>query len=1234
VFDPIRIYDKPSVILTQLGNGIATTDSVRRTLLDPAALSPRERQSYLEGLKKSTGDNPVVDTVLDVVGNPLTWLAFVAGGAMATKNFARSGRMFTGGIKSAGYGEWAKSKWPFLRGIRALSAAQELHNTPIPALLEGLPGQMQATQAELSGYVTPALEKVLEGVSRRHNVKVTSLDPSMAPNAAVEQELEVIRRAMQSKLAGLDVEGASKYVSGLKPMRYEVMTTWRDSKGELKREWIDVGSAEEFKKFERAVADNENNALFHRNEKGVMEWGPFMDRTRHDSQSTQDKHEGKYRGFQVVDPDTLVRGDSPMHSGLDIEYVTMPRGRMVGDVALLNQDVAKYGLGELIDGIKKLKTATKSKIFGDEEHFKRTGEFVPDNDKILRVARGSITEMEKMGVIGKDGRLNYDSAAIVNSLLTEEVAGALVEYSNKYPGRGMTANEIQQLLVDTYKIMLDDPHYMPRNTTTSFQDVGGSRVEVEPSSFSRPGSYVEGFNKSVKPGPSTRMRVRESIPIDPHDLDALAERYGETPELRDARARAIADIKNQQMKNVRGTYKVHTMAPDISIQKYIVTSARDAALFSTKPFDDPAVLAALRDYPLPKTNIHYPGPTGEKGIPATRRASYINPENQPAGGFSMYDIIDTHMLALEEQAGSNTYIVKAMNDHVLPSLFGYRSVEDGATHAMSSWLRGKMFQISNSDFFKAVEKHGGVAERFVRSMRRYGSSAPTDSTALGGEVAKMFYGSTMGLNLSTAMTNLLQPLHNLHQLGFKNTVRAYAQTIEQMYEYSKARASLGPGASPAQIEAAMDSTMYRKLAGNVRVNMREISDISNAWDAVEKPGFGAQITKGNGVFEMVMKPFQITEMVNRLATGNAVLNAAEEGWIQGARSSKLDPYRAVQEARSAVEAMQFGSSPLNRPLMFYTDYLRNPAIRQFLQFPVRSAVNIVTMPGMIGGSRQMFGREISNPVAVWGLDTMRMLGVSAIAYEIGKNMLGADISKGLAVGFMPDIDVDKDKELQLPVPPFADAMYSGIRSIMAGGDRDVMADVIPLMLPAGVSISRALGAMPKSETLQALGLQKRYAAWDQRDEEGNVPIFDQDSRLLGMYSGSDIVLRAMGTDMGRFNNQTEVTQFLLKNRDQMREQRREWIASVLANNMSKAAKIKANYERQFGMPLTVTQQQMKEAVKIREESVAGRTVNTMDKDLQQQYKDVLSESVPSAMSGPKYPIEQGAMYVWSNLPKR
>ena len=1235
MFDPIRIYDKPAVILTQLGNGIATTDSVRRAMIEPAALSPRERESYAEELKKSAGGNPIVDTALDVMANPLSWLAFVAGGAMASKNFARTGRFFTGGIQHAGYGDWGKAKWPFLRFFRALSASQELSNTPIPALLESLPGEMRRYQNEFSTHVTPGLSKVLDMLSQKHGMKITSLDPDSAPTAAAAEDLRRVRYTLHARLAGLDKKSNYKYVTGVKPARYEILTTWEDKQGKTHKEWVDVGTKENFNKFQNAVAKSTNHVEFEMTEDGPRFGEKMLTRAQHDGDYEDNvKHAGKVRAFQIVDPKTQVRGDSPLHSGIDVEYVDVERGALVGDVVRLNQFVKEYGLQELLDGADRMRGAVKAKLYGNDELFQRTGRFEIDRNKILRIARGAVNDLEKQGVIGRDGRFNYEEAATANSILSDEVAGAIIEYGKRNPGKGMKANEIENVLVKTYTTLVDDPHYLPRNTTAVYKNTGSGRIEVEPSQFSRPGSFVEGFGRDVTPSGRTKFRTRDTVPMDPDDLEALGELFGYTPELNDRIRVARKQVFDQQRMDVRGTFKVHKIAPDIALQKYIVTSSRDAVMFADDPFQNLGIVAALKDFPSPRTNVRYPGPTGEKGgMPASWRP--FGGGAKPAGGFSLNDLVETQMRALEEQSGADGYVARTMRQHVLPSVFGYRTVEDGATRAMGEWMRGKALSLSNSEFFKAVEANGGVAERFVRGMRRYGQSPPRDASGLGSDIAKLFYGSTIGLNLNTAFTNLLQPLHNLHQLGFKNTAKAYAQSIEQMYAYGKARAQLGRGASPQQIEEAMDRTMSRTLDGGVRVKMRDIADISSAWDAVEKPGFGAQISQARGgVFEAVMKPFQLTEMVNRLATGNAVLNAAEEGWKMGGRKSSLDPFRAQQEARFAVETMQFGSSPLNRPLMFYTDYLRNPAIRQFLQFPVRSAVNIVTMPGLVGGTRKVAGMEVSSPFGIAALDTMRMLGVSAIAYEVGKNMLGADLSRGLSVGFMPDIDVEKDESLQLPVPPVADAIYSGVRSLMAGGDKEIMSDVVPLLVPGGISISRALGALPKSEGLQALGLQKRYAAWDQADAEGNVPVFDQDSRLLGMYSGSDIVLRGLGTDLGRFQNQGEVTQFLLKNRDQMRDLRRQWIASVLSNNMSQATKIKANYERQFGMPLTVTQQQMKEAVRVREESVAARTLGSMDKDLQRQYQDVMQATVPQAMLGAQAPVEQGAMYVWSNLPKR
>ena len=110
MFDPVRSYDKPAVILTQLANGIATTDSVRRVLFDPAALSPRERESFKDKLKAEFGGNAVTDTAVDVLTNPLVWMGVLAsaGGAPGVRNVMAGRRFFA----ATGAGSYAVAHLP------------------------------------------------------------------------------------------------------------------------------------------------------------------------------------------------------------------------------------------------------------------------------------------------------------------------------------------------------------------------------------------------------------------------------------------------------------------------------------------------------------------------------------------------------------------------------------------------------------------------------------------------------------------------------------------------------------------------------------------------------------------------------------------------------------------------------------------------------------------------------------------------------------------------------------------------------------------------------------------------------------------------------------------------------------------------------------------------------------------------------------------------------------------
>jgi len=65
----------------------------------------------------------------------------------------------------------------------------------------------------------------------------------------------------------------------------------------------------------------------------------------------------------------------------------------------------------------------------------------------------------------------------------------------------------------------------------------------------------------------------------------------------------------------------------------------------------------------------------------------------------------------------------------------------------------------------------------------------------------------------------------------------------------------------------------------------------------------------------------------------------------------------------------------------------------------------------------------------------------------------------------------------------------------------------------------------------------------------------------------------------------------------------------------------------------VTQEQMKQAIKLREESVVGRTLESIDKTARDVYQQAVEQTLPGQlMAGgvPGQPTEQGDMYRWGS----
>ena len=1247
MFDPVRSYDKPGVILAQLANGIATTDSVRRVLFDPAALSPRERESFADKMKQAHGGNAVADTAIDVLTNPLVWLGVLTsvGGGVAAGNLAKGNRFF--GVPS-GAGVYTKQMFPWLRKLQLTSGHTESLGKRIAPLAQVGIHHMENTRGELGDIMQTEVSRVLKQLSAYHGVEVTRLDPESAPNEAVAHDLRLIRATNAIRRLGFDKDRTETIAAGVEPDRYHIRVTHQPGPTAKNRTNAIEVDQETFnalmKKFKRVQSGQYSQNLDIATHRKLLKQikGLREGETLHESMTRLGVENVTFRmglrGEKVrVKSDTAdpsLDAASMVEGGVRTKWEEVERKKLVNDEAALQSVENRFNLRGLQDAESRLYKTGRVKLAGDEEHFRNTGEFKIDEQKVLRLARTQLQSLTNAGYLTEGGNVEVGGEEAVRALLSDEVSSQLMMAAEKRTGKkiktGATAEEIQKVVVEAYKKGFEDPYYMPRNTVEA-RDARGRKIQYNPYT-----GRAQGQDGSENPTVSGRTMMRRrttALPWDPDDLDFLATHFGGTTELHSLRQHARDRVQGQIAEE--NMYRVMRIAPDVAAAKYVASTARDYAMFAMDAANDRNVRAILKDYGPGASPVRLPGPLGrlEKGgAPVGSRELEGVPEGMRAlGGYSLWDMMDADLKAQATASNLNASAVGLWRKHIIPATLGIKGQDEAAHMAAASEMREGALRLANSRFMKTVEKAGSYPARFVQELRAWGADPMGDEALPWQAVTKTLYASHLGINMGSAIINMLQPIQSLHHLGFANTAKAYAQSLEMIGQYTTERAKLGMGATREQIEAARKRAFSRAFGGRA-ADLTQIAELGSAWDMVEKQGYGSTGRIGKPQFsllETMMKPFQMAETLNRVATANAVFNAYQAA----GKTTGMNFERASQSAQQAVAAFQFGSSPINRPALFYKDFAKQPLFRQFAQYGLRSFANLFTMPSMMGGTRQVGPFEVSGKFGITMVDLTKMAAVSAVVYEVGKGALGVDLSRGLAFGGPTDMvggqQAFGNKNFPMYVPPVIDIGWDAAR-YLATGDNEILKDFAPRVIPGGVAIARALGAAPESDTMKALGLQKTYADWSKSDS-GMVPMYGSDGRYMGQYPTSDVVLRAFGADMGRFNNPQELSQFLMKNRDGMRDMRRQFISATLGNNMSAAQQVKVAFEKRFGMPLTVTQSQFKDAIRTREESVVMRTMNTIDKDMRDQYVGAVNEFLPGQlMRAPMVPTEQSARYIWGN----
>lgn len=1017
-------------------------------------------------------------------------------------------------------------------------------NTPVPVVLGHISESIAKAGDEAGKHINQHLDKLREVLQAKHGTSFKILDPAMEANPQKAAILQEIDDTIGAWLRGWDQE-----VTELVP------------KLDMKklREAVKAGS------------DTSDDAVM-----AILEG-----------------MSAEQRG--------LLRGVFSMQQVKRARYLDTD----------LTKRLKELGAYDLAEGYRKAMDERWVRLFGNDAVWEQGGRFVADLDKVKDVWSGLRNKVT-------NGSLSIDSdsgAAVISNLMGAEI-GELV-------AKGVVgADEF----FDVVRQVAEAPmtgrgggraFYMPRN----MMDLWGEGV---------PAAELKAQRESrsfVATGRAWSRRATQPL-WHPEDLERMRERFGSYVSESDvAEHGGVATLDRliaQQGESLRKAsaaagangVAVHRLKGVESLHRYFKDTGESWALYVQTLDNAPRVRVAKEEF--------------EQYFPQAMRETFDKEKAalgvRSSGRTTMADMLREAYGAISgavDNPKTKHYSAAKLRDVLLPMVTG-RMRDTRHQASLSALLWGK--QMANAFLDTAAGKGlkegraGKWAQDFAEKMEKWAdyTTPIPPGNEMSSRIARYLYVTHLGFNMGSVVLNLTQPLLLATTwMGARNVLPAYWTAFKELGSYMTERVGKY-GVRPlddvthrgllekhfkwSSVNAARDSQgrwVKQDLLGIGRDAYETLDNVSFPTRRI-----GSATHRESPLLDFPMKFFEKAEWLNRSVTAHAMENmyrAAGRSFVEGSD----DYFRLLNDVKEMVSETQFGGSILNTPMAFLEGPLANPLMRQFLTFPVRAFTGLALKSARLGG------RPIG-PLAM-AHDFARGMGISAIAYETTKNLLGADLSRGLFGASVTDI-VGGERFLEsdgIGLPPVLDIPKAAIRA-MATGDLELWKQTIPRVFPGGVALARAVGVLPHMDVpvigKLVEGFQRTYVDWNQPAPNGMYPVFKGDGTLIDYKHGPSLVLRGLGVDLNRFQNEAEIDGFLVKNRDQIVEYRRQAIAAVLANNVPKMQQIRSTFERRFGMPLTITEQQIKEAVRLRQVPRTERILDRLPPDIKPLYTEMVANS--------------------------
>lgn len=1317
-FEPVRFYDAPATILTQIWDGEGSLGRAIRTMMRSESLSPTERDSYAQRLKKSYGGNAVVDTTIDVATNPFTWLLLLTAPIGAKQFIASRGRLLQGLAQSRAQGRKTFVQVSELARTLQMSNLLNMGETQAPTLLaqsiisrwdvlSQLEGKVRGPRGKTAAEARAALMKKL-------GVDDLDYTRSTGDKKAVLHEIDV--------MANLWATGALEA-------------------GQVPYNLTGILRAAMFK----PVTPN-----------GLGAETPLLIR-----QQTFDAIKGKGKGarvsvdkqeYELVGDIVEAKGAQGLRKvlhlfpkkaretlGYRLTEAEMQNRFNVGgiDQTLFDKWAGSLGirdeLTEYLETGRRLRDEMKRRLFYKVD---AAGNPLATNEIDAQKILNMWTKWQAKRNV-KSPNLSLHEEYMDSIMPMEEIDKVLpqwVKEGARRGAKGLTSKKILQAVQEKMEPLLEHA-YLPRNNYIVFEKSPSGISPIGPTHSDALVRRRESVMDSRGISALTLPRRGEGLPYNPYDLEVIGrigQRFGVNPNdmqvmlpkwrAEDQRIPLAEAIRRMDRYLSGATNKgpnrapAHSLGYEMNMRNYMRDATGTVILHGSQIPDNMYTLVqeALRNrapqlagarlgpprpstamtpqqledmglagvdlkpddaliFTLPESVLVSPAALRIRGrlVEAFKLRKSLEERSLAAAGTAKGIELEKRLIRTEDRikglkqalqsvgrrtspptetllGGAKPYMTvddvietvmkvespevqEYFNRIILPGLFGGANPTSAFQLRMAQGARSMARNLASSGAGKWLEKNGGsMGQAVVRNLREMGdvSGYGLDTAYAQGGLTGLLYATHLGFNTVSAMWNLMQPLQwATTWMGGQHILHGYSQAFKQMGSYLTERISKhGLGRMDPEekmrlwqkhVRLAGKDSGGRDLLGMGHDALSMLEGASFMRRPQGKPSF----TKWLGI-DVPLSLFQTAEAINRITVAEASM-----GWLgqlQRQSGMKLATNEVLDFAQLMQSMSNFNYNPITQlQLMQKGGVLGNSLIRMFLQYPSRTLSNFLVSNQLGGGTRSFgFSRFGGPSVEVPGAigDLSRLLGTGAVAYEIGKNMLGLDLSSGLAgaaIGQLPNQFITQG----IPIPPVIDIPTQLVSSI-AAGDRDQFRQAAFRLVPGGLALQKALGAVPALPGGGSFGLlQQQYADWTNRTPDGRVPVYRNDGSLLAYESPFNLVMRGVGADFKRFKSPEEATKFLLSNRAEIIDLKRKYKDAVLGNNMALAQQVEAEYKKRYGIPMTIKPGEWERATKLREVPLFERMLETLPSDVRGPYQATLDNPEMAARAG----LPEGAL---------